>query len=511
VSTAGTTTDATVDTRPWLRLDPRMLLVHPIKELVKFLPVLIGIMVAGSASGGGLWGLLGVAVPVGLGVVRYLTTSYRISDTRVELKRGLLQRHTLSTATDRVRTVDLTATLAHRALGLETVVIGTGSTATDADDRLELDALPKAEAAALRVRLLQAVSAGTPADPDADPDADSAAVGGLAAAPLARFEPRWLWYAPFTSAGLVALGAFVGVLVQASESLDIRVNLNRGDLPAATGVLVASGLVTAILLTAVLTVGGYLVVNGGFTLTRHQGAWHIRRGLLTTRDTSIDETRVAGVSRGEPAGLRLARGARLSAIATGLAGTGQSSTNLVPPAPRETVATAAAAVLGSSAPMDAPLRPHGPAAVRRRYSRALLGCLPLVVLLALPIGFGAPAWLLLVAAVPILVALLLARDRARSLGHALVDDYVVMRSGSLLRQRDVLGTSHIIGWTFRDTWFQRRLGLATIEATTAGGGGRIGVADIPFPAAVTLADAASPGLIAQFLAGEAAPATGRQT
>ena len=491
MSTTGTTIDPAADTRPWLRLDPRMLLVHPIKELVKFLPVLIGILVAGSASGSGPWGLLGVGVPIALGVVRYLTTSYRISDTRVELKRGLLQRHTLSTATDRVRTVDLTATVAHRALGLETVVIGTGSTATDADDRLELDALPKAEAAALRVRLLQAASAAT--STDAAPLEDSAAE------PLVRFEPRWLWYAPFTSAGLVALGAFVGVLVQASESLDIRVNLNRGDLPAATGVLVAGGLAIAILLTAVLTVGGYLVVNGGFTLARHGGAWHIRRGLLTTRDTSIDETRIAGVSRGEPAGLRLARGARLSAIATGLAGTGQSSTNLVPPAPRGTVAKAAAAVLGSSAPMDAPLQPHGPAAVRRRYSRALLGCLPLVVLLALPVAFGAPAWLLLVAAVPVVVALLLARDRARSLGHGLVADYVVMRSGSLLRQRDVLGTSHLIGWTFHDTWFQRRVGLATIDATTAGARGRIGVADIPSAAAVTLADGASPGLISQFL------------
>ncbi len=489
-----TTAGPAVDHLPWLRLDPRMLLVHPIRELVRFLPVLIGILVAGGASGAGPWALLSVAVPIGLGLVRYLTTSYRISDTRVELKRGLLQRHTLSTAQDRVRTVDLTATLAHRALGLSTVVIGTGSVATDADDRLVLDALPKEAAAALRVRLLQAVSTV----PEAAP-ADE-----VTSEPLVRFERRWLWYAPFTSTGLVAVGAFAGVLGQASEMLDLRVELTRGDLPAATGVLVTAGLATAVVLASVLTVGGYLVVNGGFTLARHGGAWHIRRGLLTTRDTSIDETRIAGVSRGEPAGLRLARGARLSAIATGLAGSGQSSAALVPPAPRLTVAKAAAAVLGSSAPMGAPLLPHGPAAVRRRYTRALLGCLPLVVLLALPVGFGAPAWLLLVAALPIAVALLLAWDRTRSLGHALVDDYVVMRSGSMLRQRDALGTSHIIGWTFHDTWFQRRVGLSTIDATTAGGRGRVGVADIPAAAGVTLADGASPALVAQFLAVEPA-------
>ena len=39
----------------WQRLDPRMLLVHPIREVIRFLPVLIVFAVAGprpAASGG---------------------------------------------------------------------------------------------------------------------------------------------------------------------------------------------------------------------------------------------------------------------------------------------------------------------------------------------------------------------------------------------------------------------------------------------------------------------------
>mgnify|MGYP006904091512 CR=1 FL=1 len=35
----------------WQRLDPRMLLVHPVREVVKFLPVLLGVLVAGTATG----------------------------------------------------------------------------------------------------------------------------------------------------------------------------------------------------------------------------------------------------------------------------------------------------------------------------------------------------------------------------------------------------------------------------------------------------------------------------
>ena len=41
----------------WQRLDPRMLLVHPVRDLVRFLPAIIGILVFGrSSSDGGWWG-----------------------------------------------------------------------------------------------------------------------------------------------------------------------------------------------------------------------------------------------------------------------------------------------------------------------------------------------------------------------------------------------------------------------------------------------------------------------
>ena len=50
----------------WHRLDRRMLLVHPVREVVRFLPVLIGLLLFRRGSdGGGLWGLIGVAIPVG--------------------------------------------------------------------------------------------------------------------------------------------------------------------------------------------------------------------------------------------------------------------------------------------------------------------------------------------------------------------------------------------------------------------------------------------------------------
>ncbi len=203
----------------------------------------------------------------------------------------------------------------------------------------------------------------------------------------------------------------------------------------------------------------------------------------------------------EPLALRIAGGGRLSAIVTGLDRKQQGSGLLVPPAPRPVVLRVARDVLGTSGPVDAPLVGHGARAHRRRFTRALT---PVAAVLAatllLVLVADAPAWLLLVAAAGIPVALVLAADRARGLGHALVDGHLVARSGSLNRHRHALATGDVIGWTFRSTWFQRRAGLTSLSATTAGGQQAVTLLDVPEPTAVDLAAAAVPGLVDQFTA-----------
>jgi putative membrane protein len=104
-------------------------------------------------------------------------------------------------------------------------------------------------------------------------------------------------------------------------------------------------------------------------------------------------------------------------------------------------------------------------------------------------------------------ALLLARDRAASLGHALVDDHLVARSGSLDRRREALAVRGVIGWNLRASWFQRRAGLTTLVATTAGGPQAVTVLDIPLGTAVALAHEAMPDLLGQFLVSPEASTT----
>ena len=156
-------------------------------------------------------------------------------------------------------------------------------------------------------------------------------------------------------------------------------------------------------------------------------------------------------------------------------------------------------VLGAAAPLTVRLTPHGAAATRRRYTRAVGVAMPIAVACGGLSWLGAlPAWTWHASPVLLVIAAALARDRARSLGHALVERTLVSRHGSLVRRRSTLSCDGIIGWNLRSSFFQRRAGLVTLVATTAAGRQRIDVQDVPLVEAVRLADEALPGLLSPF-------------
>jgi putative membrane protein len=487
---------------PWQRLDPRMLLVHPVREIIKFLPVIIGLFVASTAAERQTYfQLLAVVVPIVIGIFRYATTRYRISADRIELQRGLISTRLTATPLDRVRTVDLTASPVHRVLGVATLRIGTGTASKEGEDGLDLDGLGAAQARQLRAQLLNSIARAAPAAPES-PAAPP--MGGERL--VARFEPGWLRFAPFTSAGFVLAAGVIGVGSQVLDGLGVFSDIDDEDIDAT---LVTAGALVAVpalvglvaILVVVFSVLGYLVANGNFALshTTPDGSWHVRRGLLTTRETSLDADRLRGAAIGEPWGLRLVRGGRLNAIVTGLNRSESGSSSLLPPTPRALVDRVAAEVIGTPAPVHAPLRDHGPRARTRRWVRALVpSMLIAAIMVAVAVGVGW-SWLAGVGVLPLLLGVALAFDRARSLGHALVDGWFVARSGSLTRTREMLATDAIIGWNFHSTWFQRRAGLVTLVATTAGGSQSVTALDVPVSDAVARADAAIPGLVSQFL------------
>ena len=150
-----TTAEAPPAEAPWRRLNPRMLLVHPVQEVVRAAPALLGLLIAGSNNGhGNLWALAGVAIAIGAGTLRWFTTSFRITPEQVQVRRGLLRRQLRAVSRDRVRTVDVSANPLQRVLGLVRVTVGTGRSDRNSDGGLRLDGLDAVEAGGLRDTLL---------------------------------------------------------------------------------------------------------------------------------------------------------------------------------------------------------------------------------------------------------------------------------------------------------------------------------------------------------------------
>jgi putative membrane protein len=512
------------------------MVVRPLTDLVRLLPLLAGLLILHSKTGGGLvWGVAAAVLAVASGLVHWATTRYLVTDERVYLRRGLLNTKTLSVARDRIRTVDISAHLLHRVLGVCKVSIGTGRNDLRSSENFHLDGLARSDAESLRTLLTgqvgwvqagqassaqapsaqESVSAGHALPAGQAPAAQERVVRqvGDASGEIVRLRAGWLRFAPLTMAGLVVLGVLFGAVVQITNATDVnlaatgpvrRITADYAALPFGERIVLA--LAVAIAGYMVVAVAGYIAVYWNFRLIR-DGADTLRitRGLLSVRATTISLARLHGVEISEPLSLRAVGGARCVAIATGLRvgrGAEHEGSVLVPPAPSALVTDVAAELLGMPAEIcSGPLERHGPAAHRRRYVRALGGAAVIVATawVANRVTHG-PVWIPIVSSVALPLAGLLAADRYRSLGHRLVGGWLVTRVGSLARRRSVLGTDAIIGWRIHQTWFQRRQGLMTLTATTAAGQQHYSVRDVPVALGLTVATTATPDLIRPFLA-----------
>ncbi|MBW4720728.1 PH domain-containing protein [Saccharothrix sp. SC076] len=466
-----------------------MLVVRPLNEIVGLVPVLVGLIVLGK---GETWrilvGIALIAAIVLFGLLRWVTTRYRITDDQVELRTGLFVRKRLAVPRERIRTVDLTAKLGHRLFGLSAIRVGTGQHDQPDEDGLTLDAVSSAEAERLRVLLLTRTTTTT-----AGPRESGTVLSSL--------DRKWLRFAPLTLSGVVAVGALAGLVFNAARELEIEV---FGPLTDAAHWVVEQPvwLTVALFAGVVLVIAGfgslavYVVQFWGYQLTREPDETvRVRRGLLTTRSVSVSEQRLRGVEVAEPLLLRAGRGAHLKSVTTGLGKKGESNL-LLPPAPVAEAHRVSALVLREAvSPTLVPLGRHPIAALRRRLVRAVV---PLLVLAA-GLAVFAPPWTWQVTLALIPFSALLGWDRYRSLGHALTDHHLLARQGSALRETVALQRTGIIGWQVSRSFFQRRAGLVTITATTAAGDGAYDVVDVGEADGLALADEAVPELLRPFL------------
>ncbi|MEZ0072709.1 PH domain-containing protein [Planotetraspora sp. GP83] len=313
----------------------------------------------------------------------------------------------------------------------------------------------------------------------------------------ARVPRSWLRYGPLSGAYLLtpfalAAGA-VGLIFQWGDELGLTERTVRRAVEWVWAHPVLPVAVVVLLVLAMPLAGGitYAIFNWDFSLRSRDGYLIAERGLVTRRAVSLELRRIRGYELVDGLIERWVGVVRLWAVVTGL-GDSQTRGQLLPVTPREFAVAVASEVIG---PFSAPLRPHPPQARRRRLFRAVAPWLVTAVV-ALALGWAVVALAALALAA---VGIPLGLDRYRSLGHAYDGTRLSVRSGSLRRGQAVVERRAIVGWTVRQTLFQRSSGVLTVVAGVGAGSGGYLAIDTGETQGVEFAAEVTPGWIRPFL------------
>ena len=440
--------------------------------------------------------LLTVAVLVGvpLAILSWARFRYRVAGRRLELHSGVLSRKVRTIPLERLRGVDVTAPFLHRLLGLVRVEVeaaaGGGSRA-----ELSLAAVSRSEAERLREVLLGAAPRGGDEAEEARSRRLYRATRGL----LALGGITSMRY-------LLAPAAVVGFVFNLADDLPGDVAGRAADAaadqaptdPVLIGLLAAAGLAAVVLVAA----AGSLLVDWAFTLEDDGERLSASRGLLTRRLVQLDRSRIRGVNLRDTPLRRPFRIAGATAIAAGLRGR-SGGTTLAPVIRTRDAAALLRSVDPHSPDPAAPLAAHPRAALTRRLVRAL----PLPVLLLVVATATLIPWAIAAAVVLTALAVLLALDRYRQLGHRFDGRRLTLRGGSLLRRWSELDPAAAVSFELRSSPGQRRAGVCTLTLHLGQGAGSRRALDIGEAQAAELMALLEPRLLAPLVA---APKTGRE-
>ncbi len=395
-----------VETDGWRRLHP----LTPLLRGGRFLLLAVaavgqqGLRDSPATALGVLFGL-GVPVALLLGYLSWRAMRYRITETELQVESGVLTKRSRRVPLARLQSVDVTRPLLARVLGLAELRMEVVGGGGDAEAPLSF--LSEDEAATVRTRLLD-LAAGR-----------EAATGQVPEVPEQVLV-------------VVPTGVLVRSVLLGTPAITLLVLLLAVAGTAAVDVRAAGGLLA--LAVPVALGAGSVVVRGllseyGFTVAESVDGLRLRHGLLDTRSQTIPPGRVQQIRIREPLLWRPFGWVRVDVDVAGYSAGGgaeqQSSTSaLLPVAPRELAERLVARVLGAAPPVATA---RAPRAARLRAPLA-----------------------------------------HRRLAVGLDDTHLVSTSGVLTTTTDVVPLAKVQSVRLSQGPWQRRLGLTSLHADTAG-------------------------------------------
>ncbi|MGC4191734.1 MAG: PH domain-containing protein [Thermomicrobiales bacterium] len=274
------------------------------------LPAIV-VMISRGFSGDRIENAFGFGIPLAAallsvigGAFHWAFSRYDLIDRELEVRTGFISRQQRVVPVERIQAVDFEEAPLERMLGLVRVRVETAASGHE-EARIELNALGRADAEALRTRLLtMRAHSGHPAGEASvtttSAPATSSGADLAAGEVLYRLSLRDLLLAGATSGRIGPAAAVLGIAVQFGTDLVPRSWWDRVPWDDAThaGVqAIVAAVIVLGLLAWMLAIGSTVLTFAGFELTKH-GASHqlvIRHGLLDRKRRTIPLRRIQAI------------------------------------------------------------------------------------------------------------------------------------------------------------------------------------------------------------------------
>lgn len=377
-------------------------------------------------------------VVFGYAGLRYLFTAYRLTDHALELRRGVLVRSFQSMPRNRVQSVAVNTGLIGRFLGIRSVEVS----AADAED-IHLAFVSEEAAEMLRHVLGRRETAE-----------DLRGTGVAAVAPLATLDTGRLLTFGLTEVGVI---------------LAIGSALLAALLAVGFGLFFAPLWVIPVAAWPVMRTVGLV----GFRSWIEEDRIRMTAGILGRRQTEAPLPRIQALQVSRPFLRRLIGMETVSVVTGDVAISNETAVIAGTVAPLEPIGTwrrIADEVIGHVALGETHLRPSSHYTIRRFVIRSVLAMiLPVagLAILGVWLGWGwIPAGI--VGASGLGASIAYAVARWRTMGWVADELHLLVRRGVFVRRLTVVPIAKVQDVTITASFFQRRLGLATVEVDTAG-------------------------------------------
>lgn len=497
---------------PWEKLSKLTILKSVLDNAWQLILIIAGVIFFSSRGSEPPFGVfllaIGMVVSVIFSVATFLSLRFRVNEGVLEKKEGIFSTKHSKMKITLIRSVSQTRTLPDRILGLATLKVQTGSDG----ESFSVDGLTVAAAEALRTTIdnLRAQSANTqqpgsfnvPATTaSADDELSPAQVlPETSVTTLAKFSPSWVAKGAMSGPGLFPILAIFGVFFSfgAEQALLIfdelknrlgwlwrqspvteqqLTDLTSGEFDLLAFVLQLGPIVlVAIAILIPLHYLGnvvyYMVSHFKFELKRtNPVTLESSEGLFSTKTNSVNTQRMRGAEVTDGVLSRWLKVAQLNALLTVGEGGDDDQSRLLPRAPQKVVHHVADQVLPVPGMCTEELQEHGPKARRRLLVGAAISTFWTSVPLWAVIVYWNLPWQLGTLTVLFLVWNVFVAFRTYAhLGHTVLDNEFVTRSGFLVRKRKMVTKKVTIGMEFSSNPFQRRLGVTDVRVMDTGYG-----------------------------------------